>query len=216
MERTGNDIKLLFPCKGNEFDGIAGYADRKVGIFRLFRMFHGIQKHFLAKDIHIQVMCPLVEITIEHMDQVLSPFSFIMTQGVRIHGLRIGNAIQGPDIGNLGYRIQRSQQAALFCTIAGIGTWCKGRPGPSAIRQVTCKAAIDDIGRNRQYRRSRFRIAVRMTFADIRNEFVEQPDADIVSPVIIVSIFREFTFDDKILSQAVFIADDLDLGIFYG
>ena len=42
VERTGNNIRLLFRCKLDEVNGIAGYTDGQLRIF--FRMLLGIQK----------------------------------------------------------------------------------------------------------------------------------------------------------------------------
>lgn len=68
MERTGNDVALLFLREGDEFHGVARHADREVCVFRFFRMFHGIDQHFLAKDVDVQVMCALIEIAVKDVD----------------------------------------------------------------------------------------------------------------------------------------------------
>ena len=53
MERTGDDLPLLFPGEFIEVDGIAGDADCQVGI--LLRILTGVHQNFPVQHIYIQM-----------------------------------------------------------------------------------------------------------------------------------------------------------------
>ena len=115
-----DDIFLLLSCEVDKFHRITGNPDRKVGIFFFFRMFHGIQQLLFAKYIDIKMMCPLVEIAVQHLDQIADPLALTVSQCIRVDRLGIGNPVQRPLIRELGQGIQRGKKSVLLCPIARI------------------------------------------------------------------------------------------------
>ena len=116
VEGSGDDIKLLFSGKRDELDGITGNTDREVGVFRLLRMIHGIEKLLFAEDVDVEMMCTLIKVAIENLDKVVDSFGVGVTKSVRIHGLSVGDAIEGELIWKLGNRVEGGKQARVFCT----------------------------------------------------------------------------------------------------
>ena len=54
---AGDDVQLLLTGQVDELHGVAGDADGEVLVFGLLGVLHGVDQHFLAEDVHIQVMC---------------------------------------------------------------------------------------------------------------------------------------------------------------
>lgn len=211
MECPGNNVELLFSGKGDELDGVAGNADSEVCVFRFVRMFHSVDQFFPAEDVDVQVMCSLIEVTVHNVNEVFRTFSFIVAQCARVHGLGIGNTVERPFIRHLGNGVERSEKAVRFSAVARVCARCERCPSFPAVRQHAREAAVYDVGRNRQDRRCRFGVAVRVSLFDVRNKFVQYPYTDIVGSVVVVAVFREVSFHFKAFSQPLFVADDFDL-----
>ena len=72
-------IHLLFFCQVDEFYRITRYTDRKVCILRFLWMLHSVDELFCTKYIHVQVMCSLVEISVQYVYKIISALFIIMT-----------------------------------------------------------------------------------------------------------------------------------------
>ena len=124
-------------------------------------MFHGIQKNFSIHNIDIQMMCALIEITIQNMNQIFNTLRFIFSQCIRNNGECIGNTILTYiSIRNFCNRIQRSQCTIFVPAMHGICTGSQRFPMFSTIRCCTCFFAIHDIACDGQSRQCMFCIAV--------------------------------------------------------
>ena len=102
VARSGDDIQLLLTRQIDELHGITRYADRKVRIFFLFRMLHGVLQLLHAEDVDIQMMRALIEIAVHGADQIVDTLCLIMAQRARVDRLRVGDAIQRIFIRQLG------------------------------------------------------------------------------------------------------------------
>ncbi len=71
MAGSCNDVQLLFSCKADELDRVAGNTNREVCILRFLRMLHGIDELLSAEDIDIEMVRPVLEIAIHHLYQRL-------------------------------------------------------------------------------------------------------------------------------------------------
>lgn len=108
---SGDYIQLLLPGQVDELHCVARYTDGEVCILFLLRMLHGIDKLLTTEYIHIEVMRTLIEVAIHNPYQIVCLLLFAVAQGFRVDGLGIGDAVQCPLIGQLGNRVERSQQA---------------------------------------------------------------------------------------------------------
>ena len=120
-----DNIHLLFTGQVDELNSISGYTDCEVCVFRFLRMFHSINQFFCTEYVYVQVVCTLIEVTIQDMYQVVYSFFIIMSQCTRADGLCIGDTIQCQFVWQLGNRVQRSQQTALFCAVRWIRSRCQ-------------------------------------------------------------------------------------------
>ena len=114
---TCNYVHLLLFCQVDEFNCIAGYTDCEVCILRFLRVLHCVDQFFGSEYVYVQVMCTLIEVTIQDVYQVVDSFVIVMTQCARADGLCIGDTIQCQFVWQLSNRVQRSQQTTLFCAI---------------------------------------------------------------------------------------------------
>ena len=128
-------VQLLLTGQVDELDGVAGNADGEVGVLFLLGVLHGVQQLLLAKDIHVQVVCALIEVAIQYLHQILHALVLAVTQCLGVDGLGVGDAVQCPVVGQLGHGVQRGQQAVLLRAVAGVGAGCKRGEGGAAIRQ---------------------------------------------------------------------------------
>ena len=71
MAGSGNNIQLLLSCQIDKFNSITGNTDSEVCILLFFRMLHSIDQFLFAKYIYVQVMCTLVEISVQYMYQII-------------------------------------------------------------------------------------------------------------------------------------------------
>ncbi len=128
---AGDDVQLLLTGQVDELHGVTGDADGEVLVLWLLGMLHGVQQHFLAEDIHIQVMCAPGEIAVKDVDQILGALPVTVAQGTGVDCLGVGNAVQGVLVGQLGNGVQRGDEAGLLRTVAGVGTGGQRGPGPA-------------------------------------------------------------------------------------
>ena len=66
MAGSGDNVKLLFAGKVDEFNGIAGYPHGKLRI--LLRMSLRVQESFPGKYIYIQMVSALFSITVQSIN----------------------------------------------------------------------------------------------------------------------------------------------------
>ena len=94
-------VQLLLAGQVDELDSVAGNADGEVGVLFLLRVLHGVQQLLLAKDIHVQVVCALIEVAIQYLHQILHALVLAVTQCLGVDGLGVGDAVQRPVVGQL-------------------------------------------------------------------------------------------------------------------
>ena len=126
MAGAGDDVQLLLTGQIDELHGVAGDTDGEVLVFGLLRVLHGIQQHFLAEDVHIQVVRAPGEIAVQDIHQILGSLLITVAQGTGIDSLGVGDAVQGVLVGQLGNGVQGGNQAGLLCAVAGVGTGARG------------------------------------------------------------------------------------------
>lgn len=76
-----DDVQLLFPGELNEIDSVSGDTDGQLGIF--FWVVHGVNKSLPVKNIDIDVMSFVVEISIQQTTQILDPLLFCLSESAR-------------------------------------------------------------------------------------------------------------------------------------
>ena len=64
-----DNVELLLSGKVDELNCITGYTDCEVCVFRFLRMFHSVDQFFCTEYVYVQVMCTLIEVTIQDMYQ---------------------------------------------------------------------------------------------------------------------------------------------------
>ena len=179
-------------------------------------MLHGVQQLLLAKDVHVQVVCALIEVAVQHLHQILHALALAVTQCLGVDGLGVGDAVQCPVVGQLGHRVQGGQQAVLLRAVAGVCTRSKRSEGGAAVGQGTGVLAIYHVGGDGQDGGGGLGVAVGVALLDHLQEGLEQPHADLVGAVIVVAVLGEVTLGLKAGGKAVFIAHHLHLGVFDG
>ena len=179
-------------------------------------MLHGVDQHFLAEDVHIQVMCAPGEIAVQDVDQILGALPVTVAQGTGVDGLGVGNAVQGVLVGQLGDGIQGGNQAGLLRAVAGVGAGGQRGPGPAAVGHIAGILAVDHVGGNGQDGGGGLGIPVGVVVPDLLQEGPQQPHGDGICPVIVVAVAGEVALHLEVRGVAVLIPDDLDLGILDG
>ena len=79
MAGTCNYVHLLLFCQVDEFNCIAGYTDREVCILRFLRVLHCVDQFFGSEYVYVQVMCTLLEVSVQNVYQVLGTLSVSYT-----------------------------------------------------------------------------------------------------------------------------------------
>ena len=87
---------------------LTAYPDTRIVkfAFRFLRMFHSVDQFFCTEYVYVQVMCTLIEVTIQDVYQVVDSFVIVMTQCARADGLCIGDTIQCQFVWQLSNRVQ--------------------------------------------------------------------------------------------------------------
>ncbi len=213
---AGNDVELLLPREVDELDGVAGHADGEVGVLLFFGVFHGVDEFLGAKDVDVEVVRALVKVAVHDLDEVLDPFLLAVAQRAGVDGLRVGDAVQRPVVGQLGERVERRQQAVGLGPVAGVGARGKRRVGFAAVGHGAGGLAVDDVGGDGQDRGRRLGVAVGVAALDLLKEAAQQGDGDVVGAVVVVAVFGEIALDLIVGDKALLVADALDLGVLDG
>ena len=117
MAGSGNNIQLLLSCQVDELNSITGNTDCEVCILLFFRMLHSIDQFLFSKYVYIQMVCTLVEISVQYMYKVICTLFISMSKCVRINCLCIGNSVQCILIVKLCNRVQGSKKSVLLCAV---------------------------------------------------------------------------------------------------
>ena len=94
MAGSCDHVHLLFSCQVDEFDCISGHADGEVCVFFFFRMFHRIDQFFCSEYIYVQVMCTLIEVSVQYVYEIVLPLVVIVSQCTRADGLGVGDPVK--------------------------------------------------------------------------------------------------------------------------
>ena len=81
----------MLTAQFHEIHGIAAHPYGELRIF--FWMFHGVKQHFAVKDIDIQMMRALGEVSVHHGHQIFHPLGVRGTERFRNYAERIGYAV---------------------------------------------------------------------------------------------------------------------------
>ena len=177
-------------------------------------MSHSIFQLLTAEYIYVQVMSTTIEVSVHSAYQVGNLLIICMTKSARVHGLGIGDTIQRPLVGDLGYGVQRCKKSACLCAVARVCTRCERSPCTSSIRKVTGELTIYNVGSNGQDRGCRLSTTIGVVLLNICDELLQKPYTDLISTVIIVTILREVAFYLEINCQACLrITNNLNLCI---
>ena len=137
MASSCNDIQLLLSCQINEFNSITGNADREVCILRFLRVLHCVDQFFGSEYVYVQVMCTLLEVSVQNVYQVLGTLFVVVAECARVDGLGVGDSVQSVLIRQFCYRVQGSKKSALLCAVRRVSSWRQRLTGFSSVRQRT-------------------------------------------------------------------------------
>ena len=162
MAGTCNYVHLLLFCQVDEFNCIAGYTDCEVCILRFLRVLHCVDQFFGSEYVYVQVMCTLLEVSVQNVYQVLGTLFVVMAKCARVDGLGVGDSVQSILVRQFCYRVQGSKKSALLCAVRRVSSWRQRLTGFSSIRQRTSCFTIYNVGSNGKDRGSRLRITIGM------------------------------------------------------
>ena len=110
---TCNYVHLLLFCQVDEFNCITGYTDREVCILRFLRVLHCVDQFFGSEYVYVQVMCTLLEVSVQNVYQVLGTLFVVMAKCARVDGLGVGDSVQSVLIGSFATEF-REARSPLF------------------------------------------------------------------------------------------------------
>ena len=111
---TCNYVHLLLFCQVDEFNCIAGYTDCEVCILRCLRVLHCVDQFLGTEYVYVQVMCTLLEVSVQNVYQVLGTLFVVMSKCTRVIGLGVGDSVQSILIRQFCYRVQGSKKSAIL------------------------------------------------------------------------------------------------------
>ena len=100
--------------------------------------------------------------------------------------------------------------------VHGVGA---GREGLSALAPVGGRAgllAVDQVGRDREDRLRVHGVAIGRVLPDLGHEGLDQPDRQLVHPIVVVAEGRKLALDAIVHRQPVVVTHDLDPGVLDG
>ncbi len=179
-------------------------------------MLHGVLELLDAKDVDVEVVRAVIEVAVEDVDQVGGALLVVVAKGRRVDGLRVGDAVEGVLVGELGHGVEGSEKAVLLSAVGGVGA--RGERGErlAAVGGAAGSLAVDHVGGDGQDRGGRLGVAVGVVLGDLGHERLEQPDGDVVDAVVVVAVLGEVTLDLVVDDDALLVADGLDLGVLHG
>ena len=125
MTCSCNYVHLLFSCQVDEFYCITRYTDCKVCVLWFLRMLHSIDELLCTEYINIQVMCSLMEVTIQYVYQIFCTLFITMTERIWADCLCIRDSIKSKLVWKLSHRVQRCKKSALLCSVRWVCTRCQ-------------------------------------------------------------------------------------------
>ncbi len=125
---TCNYVHLLLFCQVDEFNCIAGYTDCEVCILRFLRVLHCVDQFFGSEYVYVQVMCTLLEVSVQNVYQVLGTLFVVVAKCARVDGLGVGDSVQSVLIRQFCYRVQGSKKSALLCAVRRVSSGDRGSP----------------------------------------------------------------------------------------
>ena len=179
-------------------------------------MLHGILQLLDAEDVHVQVMCAVVEVAVEHVHEVARALLEIGAQGRRVDRLGVGDAVEGVLVRELCHGVEGSQKAVLLGSVGGVSTRCERSEGGTTIGQGTRRLAVDHVRGDGQDRGRGLGVPVGVVLLDLRDEGLEEPHSNVVCTVIVVAVAREVALDLVVDNEAGLVADGLHLCILDG
>ena len=135
---TCNYVHLLLFCQVDEFNCIAGYTDCEVCILRFLRVLHCVDQFFGSEYVYVQVMCTLLEVSVQNVYQVLGTLFVVVAKCAWVDGLGVGDSVQSVLIRQFCYRVQGSKKSVLLCAVRRVSSWRQRLTSFSSIRQRTC------------------------------------------------------------------------------
>ena len=157
---TCNYVHLLLFCQVDEFNCIAGYTDCEVCILRFLRVLHCVDQFFGSEYVYVQVMCTLLEVSVQNVYQVLGTLFVVVAKCARVDGLGVGDSVQSVLIRQFCYRVQGSKKSALLCAVAWDSSRSKWLASLTSVWHCSCSFTIYNVGSNGKDRSCRLRITV--------------------------------------------------------
>ena len=130
-------------------------------------MLHGVNELLHAEYIDVEMVGALEEIAVQDGGEIAHPLFLGVSQSVGVDGLGVGDAVQGPLVGELGQGVEGGQKPALFGSIAGIGSGREGFSCFAPVRQGAGGFAVHHVGSDGEDGGSRLGIPVGVVLADL-------------------------------------------------
>ena len=86
-------------------------------------MLHSIFQFLNTEYIYVQVMCSLIEVSIQYMSKVLFTLIICMSKSIRADCLCIRDSVKCKLVRKLSNRVKRSKKSALLCTVRRVSSW---------------------------------------------------------------------------------------------
>ena len=118
-------VKLLLSCQVDELHCVSGYADREVCVLFFLRMLHRIDQFLCSEYIHVQVMCSLIEVSVENVYKIVLALVVVMSQCSRADRLCIGDSVKRLLIRKLRNRVEGSKKSVLLCAVGRVRSRCQ-------------------------------------------------------------------------------------------
>ena len=159
------------------------------------------------------MVCALVEVTIENVNEVGYALFLSVTKCVGVNGLGVGDTIKCPLIRKLSNGVEGSKQTVLLCAVAGVSTRREGLASLTAVRQSGSSLTVYNVGSDCEDRCCSLGITIGVALLQLLEEGAEQPYSDIVSTVVVVTVSGEVTIDLEVSNDTVFVTDALNLSV---
>ena len=193
VEGAGDNFQLVFARKFHEVHGVAADADGELRIF--LGVHHGVFQHFAVEDVHVEVVCSLGEVAVNHGDEVLHAFFVGGSEALRHDAEGVGDAVLGVAVAEFCHRGERSDCTALVSSVHRV---CAGSEGNAAFASVGCCAgflSIHHVGSDGQQRESRTCVLIDGEFLEFFGEEVNEVHAEVVHTVVVVAEAGELALD---------------------
>ena len=86
-------------------------------------MLHSIFQLLNTEYVYVQVMCSLIEVSIQYVSKVLFTLFICMSKCTWVDCLCIRDSVKCKLVRKLSNRVKRSKKSALLCAVRRVSSW---------------------------------------------------------------------------------------------